>query len=776
MMAFALLQTFCKNLCVRIFLLLIVLSYQYRANAQGDYNIWYFGKGAGLNFNASPPVTLTNSWMESLESSTGICDSNGKLVLYTNGDTIYNFDHKMIEGGSQLETYSNVQGVVAVKHPTEANKYYIFTSPCRTAPCKIKNDSFIRYTIVDMSLNGGQGKVVVSNEALIPGSHENLAVTRHANKSDYWIVGVTDEGPGKGYIHITRTVNGVINPSLRIIKEFDNHTGVLPHIKFSPNGKMFFGPRIKENGVEYDILYPFNSLTGELGTPLKLPLTTDQTIFRLSTYEFSCDSRYLYIPDYKTVINSGGKIRHRISQYDISSWNAVSIVSSRTTIYEGTPGWGTILILGMQLASDGKVYVFYSHRTSLGVINNPRYKGLASQYNDLQVDLKGRTTLLGGPYYPTFLYDKKVVDLGNDTTICKGDSLILNVGDNPPGTKVIWSNGSQSKELIVKEQGTYWVKLEIDGAEYYDTINVSFKNKFKVYLGTDTAFCGKFSHLLDAGQGANSYKWNTGETTVTKLVSEEGIYSVTVKDRDNCPAGDTILIDQIKAPKIKISFDTVNCEYTTLSLSQKDSGVTYQWDNGDTSKSIRVYEKGKRSITLSNIFCSLTVPIEVDRLARPDADLGDNISTCSTYFHTLTVKDSGQYLWSTGETSKNIVTNGEGIYWVQVSRNNCTSVDSIEITECNFWYSIPNAFSPNGDGLNDKFGVFGEDIINVDLKVFNRWGEMMYDNNGLNPYWNGSFKGKPCSEGIYMYMVSITRYKDGIQKKENLKGTVTLLR
>ena len=64
---------------------------------------------------------------------------------------------------------------------------------------------------------------------------------------------------------------------------------------------------------------------------------------------------------------------------------------------------------------------------------------------------------------------------------------------------------------------------------------------------------------------------------------------------------------------------------------------------------------------------------------------------------------------------------------------------------------IPDAFTPNGDGINDVFGVKGEGIQNFTLRIFNRWGEEVFSSNNPKQQWDGMFKGKPAEGGSYVY-------------------------
>jgi len=84
---------------------------------------------------------------------------------------------------------------------------------------------------------------------------------------------------------------------------------------------------------------------------------------------------------------------------------------------------------------------------------------------------------------------------------------------------------------------------------------------------------------------------------------------------------------------------------------------------------------------------------------------------------------------------------------------------------------IPDAFTPNGDGINDTFGVKGEGIQNFNLKIFNRWGEEVFESNNPKQQWDGTYNGKPAQNDMYVYQLTAA----GIGSKIRT-GSVTLVR
>ena len=111
----------------------------------------------------------------------------------------------------------------------------------------------------------------------------------------------------------------------------------------------------------------------------------------------------------------------------------------------------------------------------------------------------------------------------------------------------------------------------------------------------------------------------------------------------------------------------------------------------------------------------------------------------------------------------------------------CKGLDSVKISlkDCEDPIKVPDAFSPNGDGTNDYFSVFADGLTNYEIRIFNRWGELVYfsedesELNSLSKGWNGLHKGKEQSVGVYVYWIKGTD-KESISRER--KGNITLIR
>jgi gliding motility-associated-like protein len=136
------------------------------------------------------------------------------------------------------------------------------------------------------------------------------------------------------------------------------------------------------------------------------------------------------------------------------------------------------------------------------------------------------------------------------------------------------------------------------------------------------------------------------------------------------------------------------------------------------------------------------------------------------------------YLWNTGATNEYILIDSIGEYFVRVtSHEGCTQSDTVQIRWGNGAFFLPNAFTPNGDGLNDDFGpitVF-EKIKDFHMAIYSRWGELVFETNNETLGWNGRLKGKTCQAGVYIYQINFLEQGSNATAK-TIRGTVVLVR
>ena len=176
-----------------------------------------------------------------------------------------------------------------------------------------------------------------------------------------------------------------------------------------------------------------------------------------------------------------------------------------------------------------------------------------------------------------------------------------------------------------------------------------------------------------------------------------------------------------------------------------------------------IYMKGEKKLAVSRV-------IQLFNIQKPDIGLDRPLCNKDTLYGFF----AETYIWSTGQKTSYIEILNPGTYWLQVKYKNCIQADTVVLETCEgFFYYIPNAFSPNNDGNNDFFTVIGENIRSYNLTIYNFWGERIFNDYNETVSWDGTYKQKPCQQGVYFYLIEITGYNGNTKY---LSGSVSLLR
>ncbi|MBL0019007.1 MAG: gliding motility-associated C-terminal domain-containing protein [Bacteroidetes bacterium] len=297
--------------------------------------------------------------------------------------------------------------------------------------------------------------------------------------------------------------------------------------------------------------------------------------------------------------------------------------------------------------------------------------------------LTSPTGCVGFDSFQLYNYPAVIANLGNDTTLCPGNSLILDADPlgNSPGASFDWSTGATTQTITVSTAGTYVVT--ITSAEFcvaIDTIQVNVNSNIAIPLGPDTTICAGASLLLDAGGSGQSYIWSTGATSQTITANTSGSYAVTVTFGLNCAGADTINLVVVPNPTVNLGNDTLFCSNLGLTLDA-GPGNTYAWSTGATSQTISLSAGGTYSVTVTNAGnCSAVDTIVVANGVVPQVNLGPNVQLCPGQSITL---DAGtqatSYLWSTGATSQTIAVSTSGTYWAVVTTDCGTDSSAVTI-------------------------------------------------------------------------------------------------
>ena len=358
--------------------------------AQGEANIWYFGRDAGLNFNTNPPTPLLDlpPGVFSSEGSSTISDSNGNLLFYSNGEKVWNKLHQVMANGTDLAGHnSSTQSSAIIPYPATFNsvenrfdKYFLVTLDDYVAESNPNDDKGVRFSEIDMTLDNGLGAVTLNKNIPLFGTTttEKVCVVPHSNGCDFWVIcKVVDSADFYAYRIST---NGFDTTPIISTTSFfvDARPG---QMKASSNNKFlsYVVPPSSIYGGFY--IFNFDNSTG-LITEKFADNTANENQYGT---EFSPDSNVVY----KCAGN-------KIYQYDLTTITNDDFIASKIAFTSSTSG-----LLSMQLAPDGKIYIarpiLNPTSNGLGVINNPNVLGSDFNYVAEQQSLGGRFSLAGLP-------------------------------------------------------------------------------------------------------------------------------------------------------------------------------------------------------------------------------------------------------------------------------------------------------------------------------------------------------------------------------------------
>jgi gliding motility-associated-like protein len=392
---------------------------------------------------------------------------------------------------------------------------------------------------------------------------------------------------------------------------------------------------------------------------------------------------------------------YRLLQYDVSEYDSLLIVSSKDEIYNMGNLGAAANWHYLRLYND-TIYMSNNGINIVSSINRPNLSGGACDFNPTSKNIDCRIGLGSDVIYPLPPDTTKSVSL--DTLIC-----------------------------------------------------TTFEEEFRKSIEVAAPF------------GYYGYEWNDGDTLIGKEITQPGIYWVLSKD--SCHSR----IDTFKVRHVDISFslgvDTFLCDLDSYTLSVSVPGATYQWQDGSTDSFYTLKnEDGTYWVHVFKDGCLASDSINIS-IKSFDQGLGNDTIVCRGEPFALqlhaNVPSGAMAQWNTGSNESVITVTDTGVYWVEVVELPCRGADTISIMDelCECFFQMPNAFSPNNDGINDVFLPLIEPscaISSYIFNIYNRFGERVFSSIDPSKGWDGIYKGRISDVGSYFYEISFiggTRHK-----------------
>jgi len=362
------------------------------------------------------------------------------------------------------------------------------------------------------------------------------------------------------------------------------------------------------------------------------------------------------------------------------------------------------------------------------------------------------------------------INLGSDTSLCASTLPLILRSPQLPGSRYLWSTGLSDTTLEVLRSGRYWLEVTLGDCVSSDSVSVTAVPDPVVDIGADTTICAQFPYLIGTEIAGAAYRWNTGETAAYIRVSSTSTYMLEV-NMDGCLVYDTVQINAMPEPDIDLGPDRDICPEQTITLDAAyETNSSYQWNTGETTAAIAVASPGLYAVRVTSVYrCIGTDSVLLSPYPMPSVFLPADTSVCEEtplLLRPLQL-NADSLLWSDGSAGPVLPVHYGGTYMVTAVNKCGSSSDTITIKQlfCDVW--LPNAFSPNGDGINDVFRARGNmgRAQGFGLGIYNRWGERIFYTQDKYSGWDGTCEGSEAPLGTYWYLLEYSFEGKGYRQK-----------
>ncbi len=363
---------------------------------------------------------------------------------------------------------------------------------------------------------------------------------------------------------------------------------------------------------------------------------------------------------------------------------------------------------------------------------------------------------------------------------CLGDTLHLDVEYNPDSLEFDWivdgvtHYNTRTLDIPITDLHTITAQLVIhypcpDTTTTFVRVVLPPVIPFSSY----TILCAGAT-LSAENPDALLYNWSTGETTPAITIDSAGIYSVTVANRGCTASLDSFRVELYEPSHVDFGQDTTLCDLATLLLDATQTHpATYEWQDHSTNTTYLVINDGHYWVIVTDHCLGASDTIGVDYLQDFEVNLGTDTTLCEGDELVLSANlPFCSYRWQDGSTEPRFVVRQPGSYSVTATSLCYSHNDDIDIDyePCAQELWMPNAFTPNGDGLNDRFlPVFShpDEIEDFEMMVYDRWGSMVFLTKDMHTGWDGG----NLPRGMYVWVI---RYKSAREEEHTIKGSVML--
>lgn len=398
------------------------------------------------------------------------------------------------------------------------------------------------------------------------------------------------------------------------------------------------------------------------------------------------------------------------------------------------------------------------------------------------------------------------VNAGNDVFKCAEDTVQLSAsgGSNytwMPNSNMINANSANPSVFSISNTLYYLYASDSNGCNTSDSVLISIIDVGSFNAGNDTSICNGLSVLIGGNPTADStaiLAWTAINGDINSLstlnaqnpffnsnISDVGVFTYQVSGSEQgCDAGSdlvTIIVNAIPIANF-LGLDSIYC------LDDPESILLGSPSGGSFTGIGLVGNNFNPAIAGLGAFFEINYALTDENGCSDDTTQITQVTTYNVDAgedQTIEIFDSIQlspsndainYEWSPNETlscadcinpfaSPTVTTT---YTLIAIDENGCVAQDSVTIEvfiDTLLW--LPNAFTPDGDGVNDLFLVYGKNFKTIDFKVFNRWGELLFATNNPSQGWDGTYKNKEMNAGVYVFTIQATyinELESGLQR------------
>ncbi len=389
-----------------------------------------------------------------------------------------------------------------------------------------------------------------------------------------------------------------------------------------------------------------------------------------------------------------------------------------------------------------------------------------------------------------------VVILNSFNPVCVDAPSFALSGGNPAGGIYSGNGVSMSSfDPSVANVGTHQITYaytDINGCSNYDSKNITVNPLIFLNAGADDTICSGESITLNV-TGANNVLWNASPSLsclncIGPVANPTSNTIYIVSSPLPCSKYDTVIVNVVPAVVMDAGNDTTICFGESAQLNASSNYNSFNWSLSDdlscttcANPVASPLTATTYTVTGSNGICSASDEVTVN-INHVIVDAGLDATIVNGEIIQLHVSGATSYIWSPSyllndSTAASPVAfpSVTTLYNVIGYTDGCSDTDSVVINVINIGDAIfiPSAFTPNGDGKNDVFKAErAGKYDSFEMKIFNRWGELVFVSDDINTGWDGIINGDKLQEGIYVYSIHLTAEKTNVTKN----GTINLMR